>query len=103
MMQGRLLRRKEWDAIWTDLVGLMHDAVRKGRIDTVRPEHDPVAMGRAPRVDRHGGEVYVYRRADQACLVCTTPVRTTTLGGRNLFWCPSCQRTSRRRVPAARG
>ncbi len=101
MMQGRLLRRPEWDAIWTDLVGLMHDAVGAGRIDTVRPEHDPVAMGRPPRVDRHGGEVYVYRRADQPCLVCGTRVRTKELGGRNLFWCPTCQRTSRRRVPAA--
>ena len=41
-----------------------------GRIDTVRPEHTPEAMGRPPRVDRHGGEVYVYRRAGQPCLVC---------------------------------
>ena len=65
-MAGRLLRRAEWDAIWTDLVGLMHDAVVRGRIDTVRPEHDPAATGRAPRVDRHGGEVYVYRRAGSA-------------------------------------
>lgn len=91
MMQGRLLRRKEWDAIWTDLVGLMHDAVRKGRIDTVRPEHDPVAMGRAPRVDRHGGEVYVYRRAGLPCHVCGTPVADADLTGRNLYWCPVCQ------------
>jgi endonuclease-8 len=98
-MAGRLLRRAEWDAIWTDLVGLMHDAVVRGRIDTVRPEHDPVATGRAPRVDRHGGEVYVYRRADEPCLVCGTPVRTKEFGGRNLFWCPRCQRTSRRKVP----
>ncbi|HEY5881724.1 MAG TPA: DNA-formamidopyrimidine glycosylase family protein [Nakamurella sp.] len=102
MMQGRLLRLSEWDAIWVDLVGLMHDAVGKGRIDTVRPEHDPVAMGRAPRVDRHGGEVYVYRRVDQPCLVCGTRVRTRELGGRNLFWCPTCQRTSRRKIPLGR-
>ena len=102
MMQGRLLRRAEWDAVWADLVGLMTYAVVQGRIDTVRPEHDPVAMGRAPRMDRHGGEVYVYRRAEQACLVCGTRIRTKELGGRNLFWCPSCQRTSRRKVPARR-
>lgn len=101
-MAGRLLRRAEWDAIWSDLVGLMHQAVVRGRIDTVRPEHDPVAMGRAPRVDRHGGEVYVYRRADRPCLVCGTAIRTKEFGGRNLFWCPKCQRTSRRRGPAVR-
>jgi formamidopyrimidine-DNA glycosylase len=102
MMPGRLVRRSEWDAIWADLVGLMHDAVIRGRIDTVRPEHDPVAMDRPPRVDRHGGEVYVYRRADQPCLVCAARVRTKVLGGRNLFWCPNCQRPSRRKVLAVR-
>jgi endonuclease-8 len=49
-------------------------------------------MGRPPRVDDHGGEVYVYRRAGQPCLVCGTEVRTAGLVGRNLFWCPTCQR-----------
>ncbi|GLW57151.1 Fpg/Nei family DNA glycosylase [Kitasatospora phosalacinea] len=88
---GRDLSRTEWDAIWADLVALMHDGVAAGRIDTVRPEHTPEAMGRPPRVDDHGGEVYVYRRHDQPCLVCETPVRTEELAARNLFWCPRCQ------------
>jgi formamidopyrimidine-DNA glycosylase len=48
-------------------------------------------MGRPPRKDDHGGEVYVYRRTALPCLVCGTEVRTETLGGRNLFWCPCCQ------------
>jgi endonuclease-8 len=72
---GRELSRAEWDAIWADLVALMHEGVGAGRIDTVRPEHTPEAMGRPPRVDDHGGEVYVYRRTGQPCLVCGTPVR----------------------------
>jgi formamidopyrimidine-DNA glycosylase len=99
MMQGRLLRRAEWEAIWDDLVELMHAALAIGRIDTVRPEHTPEAMGRPPRVDRLGGVVYVYRRTGQRCLVCGSVVRTAELAGRNLFWCPGCQRRSRRRVP----
>ncbi|MFJ5926673.1 Fpg/Nei family DNA glycosylase [Kitasatospora sp. NPDC092948] len=90
---GRDLRRAEWDAIWADLVALMREGVTAGRIDTVRPEHTPEAMGRAPRVDDHGGEVYVYRRQDQPCLVCETPVRTEELAARNLFWCPRCQQS----------
>ncbi|MEV4561267.1 DNA-formamidopyrimidine glycosylase family protein [Kitasatospora sp. NPDC049285] len=89
---GRSLSRAEWEAIWSDLVELMHAGAAAGRIDTVRPEHTPEAMGRPPRVDDHGGEVYVYRRTDQPCLVCGTPVRTEELAARNLFWCPSCQR-----------
>jgi len=91
MTAGRRVTRKRWDAMWGDLVGLMREGVRTGRIDTVRPEHEPEAMGREPRADDHGGEVYVYRREHQPCLVCETPVRRRVLAGRNLFWCPTCQ------------
>lgn len=96
MMPGKALRHREFEALWTDLVGLMHDALAHGRIDSVRPEDDPQATGRAPRQDRHGGEVYVYRRSGQECHVCGSLVRTVVLAGRNLFWCPGCQPLSRR-------
>ena len=91
---GRRLRRAQWQAIWDDLVVLMGEGVRTGRIDTVRPEHTPEAMGRAPRRDDHGGEVYVYRRNGLPCYVCGSLVRTDALKGRNSFWCPRCQRVS---------
>ncbi|WP_219996549.1 zinc finger domain-containing protein [Nocardioides humi] len=95
---GRTLRSAQWRAIWDDLVVLMGEGVRTGRIDTVRPEHTPEAMGRPPRVDDHGGEVYVYRRTGQACHVCGSKVRTEVLGGRNLFWCARCQPAFRSRA-----
>ncbi|MGY0389738.1 Fpg/Nei family DNA glycosylase [Nocardioides sp. WG-D5] len=98
MRPGNTLRRQQWDAIWEDLVELMKDGVEKNRIDTVRDEHTPEAMGRPPRKDDHGGEVYVYRRNGQPCLVCGTSVRTTELQQRNLFWCPKCQRAYRPRT-----
>jgi endonuclease-8 len=88
---GRDLTAREWRALWTDLVGLMRQGVRDNRIDTVRPEHAPEAMGRPPRVDDHGGEVYVYRRAALPCHVCGGEIRTAGLAARNLFWCPVCQ------------
>ncbi|MEV6251402.1 DNA-formamidopyrimidine glycosylase family protein [Streptomyces sp. NPDC051742] len=88
---GRDLTAREWDTIWTDLAMLMREGVRLNRIDTVRPEHTPEAMGRPPRVDDHGGEVYVYRRAHQPCHICATEIRTADLANRNLFWCPRCQ------------
>jgi endonuclease-8/formamidopyrimidine-DNA glycosylase len=91
LLPGRQVSAEQWAALWADLRLLMKDGVRVGRIDTVRPEHDPDVMRRAPRVDRHGGEVYVYRRAGQPCHVCGMPVATTQLAGRNLFWCPTCQ------------
>ncbi|MGP4111645.1 Fpg/Nei family DNA glycosylase [Streptomyces sp. 4N509B] len=89
---GRELDRATWQALWSDLVTLMAEGVRTGRIDTVRAAHTPEAMGRPPRVDDHGGEVYVYRRAGMPCHVCGERVRTAELRGRNLFWCPGCQR-----------
>lgn len=91
MTPGRDLGRATWDGIWADLVTLMREGVRTGRIDTVRPEHEPEAMGRPPRQDNHGGEVYVYRRASLPCWVCGGEVATGVVAGRNLFWCPACQ------------
>ncbi|MEU4656689.1 DNA-formamidopyrimidine glycosylase family protein [Streptomyces sp. NPDC023723] len=88
---GRDITPALWDALWHDLVALMREGVRNNRIDTVRPEHTPEAMGRPPRVDDHGGEVYVYRRANRPCHLCGTDIRTADLANRNLFWCPACQ------------
>jgi endonuclease-8 len=88
---GRELTRPAWQELWRDLCALMKEGFTTGRIDTVHSVHTPAAMGRAPRVDRHGGEVYVYRRAGAPCLVCGTAVRRTGLAGRHSYWCPSCQ------------
>lgn len=89
---GRDLRPGTFLTLWSDLADLMGEGVRTGRIDTVRPEHEPEAMGRPPREDDHGGEVYVYRRDGQPCHVCGTRIRSEVLATRNLFWCPRCQR-----------
>lgn len=95
---GNTLRAGQWREMWDDLVVLMREGVRTGRIDTVRPEHTPEAMGRPPRRDDHGGEVYVYRRNGMPCHVCGRSVRTAELQGRNLFWCSQCQRRYRSRA-----
>ncbi|MCT1459759.1 Fpg/Nei family DNA glycosylase [Aestuariimicrobium sp. p3-SID1156] len=89
---GHRISRREWDAIWADLVAMMRQATDDGRIDSVLPEHMPEAMGRDPRVDPHGGEVYVYRRVGQPCLVCGDEIRSEIVESRNLYWCPTCQR-----------
>jgi endonuclease-8 len=88
---GREVTAEEFDLVWADLVDLMTRAVRRGRIDTVRPAHLPEAMGRAPREDRHGGEVYVYRRDGRECYVCGGGILIADMQGRNLYWCPACQ------------
>jgi endonuclease-8 len=88
----------DFDAIWTDLTVLMADGVKRRRIDTVRPEHLPEIMGREARRDRHGGEVYVYRRAGLPCYLCDDVVQVTDMQARNLFWCPTCQPSSPPRI-----
>ena len=95
---GKTLRRKQFQTLWDDLVELMEEGVRTGRIDTVAPEHTPEAMGRPARVDDHGGEVYVYRRNGHECLVCAGRIRTDVLLGRNVFWCSRCQPAFRSRA-----
>lgn len=90
---GQELDHATLQAMWDDLVELMREGKRAGRIDTVRPQHTPEAMGREPRKDDHGGEVYVYRREGQACYVCGSPIAMRVMEGRNLFWCPTCQPT----------
>lgn len=90
--EGRRVAHRTWQRIWDDLVLLMAAGFESGRIDTVLPEHMPEAMGRPERIDRHGGEVYVYRRAGDPCLVCERPVSTQVLEGRNLYWCRTCQK-----------
>ena len=103
MLPSDRLPRPVFDAVWADLVVLMRGAVEVGRIDTVIDDHMPEAMGRDPRVDRHGGEVYVYRRAGLPCYVCGTPVATTELAGRHLYWCPTCQPAGARGEAAVMG
>lgn len=88
---GREVDADAWKSMWEDLCQLMREGVARGRIDTVHSEHTPEAMGRAPRMDRHGGEVYVYRRTGQPCLACRTPIQQSGLAGRNSYWCPTCQ------------
>lgn len=77
--------------MWGDLAQLMSAGTKRARIDTVREEHLPEVMGRAPREDRHGGEVYVYRRAGQPCFLCEAEVQMADMQGRKLYWCPGCQ------------
>lgn len=84
---GTHVSATEFDDSWTDLVELMNVGLRRGKIVAVRPEHDHGAPAYLPDRPR----TYVYRRAGEACRVCSTPIRTEVLEARNLFWCPTCQ------------
>lgn len=34
----------------------------------------------------------VYQRAGESCLICKTPIKRITVGGRGTFFCPKCQK-----------
>lgn len=85
---GREIGEAVFDAAWTDLAALMKVGFRRAKIIVVRPEHDhgpPSYLPGRPRT-------YVYRRAGEPCRVCGVPIRTIVLEGRNVFWCPTCQK-----------
>lgn len=77
----------EFDAMWTDLVELMHVGLRRGRIVTMDRADDHGLPSYRPGRPR----TWVYRRAGEPCRVCGTEIRTAVLEGRNLFWCPTDQ------------
>lgn len=87
MRPGTSMAADEFDAVWTDLVGLMRVGVRRGRIHVVRAEDDHGA----PSYAKNRPRTYVYRRAGEQCRICGTPIAHSELEGRNLFWCPVCQ------------
>jgi len=108
--EGRDLPADLVDAMWADLVVLMKDGVRRGRIVTV--SSDDVATLASIDADRpasddpdlDGGEdtparrrlrrstgVCVYRREGRDCVRCGDQVRAQDFLGRRLYWCPGCQ------------
>jgi len=101
---GNTLRRVTFEHLWHDLVELLADGVRVGRIVTVHPPRDDALVGRVQQADPQllgRSPVFVYRRAGEPCFVCGAVVRTQELAGRNLFWCPRCQPRFRSRARAA--
>lgn len=86
-LPGKKVTAEDWDAIWLDLQALMREGVKANRIVTTRPADRSGRLG-ANRENWH----YVYRRAGEACRICGTEVRTELMEGRNLFWCPTCQK-----------
>ena len=88
LLPGRALPAEVWDGMWADLVRLMRAGVRAGSIVTTERADRDRRTGPARALDR----TYVYRRAGLPCRVCGTEVATAPMVGRNLFWCPSCQR-----------
>jgi endonuclease VIII len=88
-LPGRELSEAAWEALWGDLVVLMRDGLRRGRIVTTLPQDRPHRSGPV----RDGEAHYVYRRTGLPCFVCATLVVSEPMAGRTLYRCPYCQKS----------
>jgi len=86
-MPGRALAAVQWEAIWADLVLLLRDGVRRGRIVTTLLADRPHRTGAVRREEAY----YVYRRAGLPCRICATLVLAEPMVGRTLYRCLVCQ------------
>ena len=64
---GREVDEQEWLAMWDHLVRIMNAAVERAH------------------------PFYLFRRTEEPCRVCGTAIRSAAMGGRSVWWCPTCQ------------
>ena len=84
---AKSLAPDEVGCLWTQMNLMLRAGVRSGRIVTVDPEE----IGIPRRSMRLEDSRYVYKRTDLPCRRCGTPIRSWTLGMRNMYACPTCQ------------
>lgn len=85
---GREVPEEVVRALWRDWTRLLAIGVETGQMMTMDDlDADAYRRAMAHRDDRH----WVYHRTGLPCRVCGTAILMEELGGRKLYWCPSCQ------------
>lgn len=85
---GRDLSEETVRALWKDWSKLLKIGVKTGQMMTMDGLSKSAYTGAmASRADRH----WVYHRAGLPCRACGTAILLEEIGGRKLYWCPSCQ------------
>ena len=95
--EARTLTDDEFEALWSRAVELLRIGVRLGRIVTTDPEE----IGRPRSRMRDDDRLYVYHR--ETCRRCGTAIATLVLGGRPIWFCPTCQPSPHGHTPRRRG
>ncbi len=87
---GKDVSEAKLKAIWKDALPLMKAGMVDRRIITTLPKDRP-SKGKVLKEEAH----YVYRRQGRECFVCGTKIMKEEMAGRNLYWCPCCQKDGR--------
>lgn len=82
------VKEKEYDRLWGQVVDVLQAAIQSGgsTIDSYRNSRSEAG--------RFQNELLVYGRDGEECVKCHSVIVSIFLGGRNTFWCPSCQKRS---------
>jgi endonuclease VIII len=94
--EARSVTDDEFDEFWARTVELLGVGVRLGRIVTTEPEE----IGRPRSRMRPDDRLYVYHR--EICRRCGTQIATLVLGGRPIWFCPTCQPSAHGHAPRRR-
>lgn len=86
--QGSDVTEGEFVGMWDLARELLRDGSRDGKIRTVLQQH---MFEEEIRLHGCSQSSYVYKRTGRPCRVCAEQVRQTSIDGRTLYWCPSCQ------------
>lgn len=85
---ARDVERHLVDQLWKLSVDELRTGEKSGRIVTV----DPADVDRRRRSDLKRGErLYAYKRQGEPCRRCGTPIASTEIDDRSIWWCPTCQ------------
>ena len=85
---GRQVPREVAGALWDDWSVLLAEGIRTGLIIT----RDLSPADQAAALTDPTLRNWVYHRTGLPCLISGTPVVVEEMAGRNLYWCPVCQR-----------
>ena len=78
--------------LWQDWAGLLAEGVATGVMMT---RDDLDEEGRALALRSKADRYFVYGRAGQPCRVCGGPVQLVMAQARKLYYCPTCQQSTR--------
>lgn len=86
---GKELDESKFIKIWEDSVRLLRLGAVDGKIKTVFEEHltdNEVLLHGCTQTS------YVYKRTGDPCRKCGNTVKSDDMGGRTIYWCPTCQK-----------